>query len=153
MTRWALSVKVPASPTVMAPSLRQHRRIAALALAALWASIPLSALLHDEAHGHRYCAEHQAFEEGAAVSSETRGGERRASGDTVTGAAQLAEADHAKCPVAHAQTRDVVPGPSATGATVFCGDAPEAIVPRTAVHPQIPPLFVAPKASPPVLAV
>lgn len=66
------------------------RSVLALALAGLWAVLPLVGALHDEDHAHRYCAEHGVLEEapGGPGSSLREGISAAAAGD---------EGEHLSC--------------------------------------------------------
>lgn len=134
----------------MTRSVRPHRRIAALALAALWATVPFAALLHDDDHGHRYCVEHQAFEEGAAP--ESVGTSRAAQGaeDGINAAPQPSDLLHQKCPVADAPSRDALAAAATPASTLVDFVEPTTPVAFDGSRPQIAALFLAPKASPPV---
>lgn len=124
------------------------RFVVACALIALWLGVPLASLLHG-AHAHRYCPEHQAFEE---------------LGEGDAGAAELAErltlrasepegterVDHLACPFAPTRT-DARWVEAQTGRELRL----EVLAPRSAMalgfvaHP-VPILAAAPKQSPPL---
>jgi hypothetical protein len=122
-------------------------------LAAVWLCVPLLALLHG-GHAHRFCAEHGTFEEGATRSDAD--GELRGPRAVDTDAAPLVDAGHAElawghedCPLFGARPRQVPPGP-------FPDLLAEGRAPALAqgsrgqlLEPQVAPLIIAPKGSPP----
>jgi hypothetical protein len=132
------------------------RSFTATLLVALWAMQPVVALLHSQAHAHRFCAEHQTFEETARGSGQWQS--RRASSTAVMAALRAdvgvdsIRSTHEACPLQSAGTR----GAAQTTATVTA--VVEALTPSLlATAPQrsicsVPILATAPKLSPPARA-
>ncbi len=127
-------------------------RCLATLLVALWVAQPLVALVHSREHAHRYCPEHQTFEEtsrgpGQAVSRLPEGAPLLS-----TRPAHPAEAPrlaHEECPLLLASTRGDVLAPEAMRLVSAC-----LAVSRPATAPpspgsSLPILATAPKASPP----
>jgi hypothetical protein len=131
-------------------------RLTATLLVALWASQPLGALLHGrDAHAHRFCPQHQVFEETASGRGQ---GVARLAAERSPLLTALPEAGvdsawltHETCPLLTPGSRDEA---------LASRDEPPALA-RLAVSPRAtappcvaPPLSVlatAPKASPPPL--
>jgi hypothetical protein len=125
---------------------RRPARALALGIALLWAAVPIL----DDAHagnGHRYCAQHQALEELPAF-----GPARSEPADNALSTAPdgLA-AEHRACPFALATAGSVGRETTATVAAAPVSDAPA--TPPAAPPPGAAVLDLAPKTSPPPLAV
>ncbi len=121
--------------------------LVALALAGLWALLPLAGALHDEDHAHRYCAEHGVVEEagkGAAAAADVDG----------TG---VSDADDGEPDVGHVACAFEFLHRVEDGFEPVAGHAPTASLGVTASAgllgadgvPALPVLARAPKASPP----
>ena len=125
---------------------RTPARVLALGIALLWAAVPLLEGAH-AGNGHRYCAQHQALEElpasGAARS------EPAATGFSV--APEDLAAEHRACPFAVATAGSICTETTATVAAAPASDAPA--TPPAAPPPGAAVLDLAPKTSPPPLAV
>ena len=129
-------------------------RCTAMLLIALWALQPLGVLLHGrEAHAHRFCPQHQAFEETA---SGTGSGLSRLAAERVPQLTALPEAGtdaarltHEDCPLLGSSSRDEAAASRAELAPL----EPLAVSPPATAPPRVlAPLSVldtAPKASPP----
>lgn len=132
-------------------------RCTATLLVALWAVQPLGALLHaSETHAHRFCPEHQTFEEAA-----------RGSGQLVTQRSELnptvsarpaavadtARPTHEACPLLSAGTREGTLAPEVETVTALClaVSRPATAPPQRALCP-LSVLDTAPKSSPPARA-
>jgi hypothetical protein len=116
---------------------RRPARVLALGIALLWAAVPIL----DDAHavnGHRYCAQHQALEELPAF------GPARSEPDGLA-------AEHRACPFAVATVGSICPQTTATVAAAPTTGAPT--TPPAAPPPGAAVLDLAPKTSPPLLAV
>lgn len=124
-----------------------YRRVVATSLALLWALVPLASVLHSDGHGHRYCAEHRAFEEDV---SGSEGRQPAASDDTYAVAPQAGEDGHVRCPIAHPGSRDATPVGALVTRGVLVEEAPATHGAVTHAAP-IDVLARAPKASPPFL--
>lgn len=129
-------------------------RYIATLLVALWACQPLGALFHGRAaHAHRFCAQHQTFEETASGTGSglsrlatARGPQLSAVSEEGTDSAGLL---HEACPLLTSSSRDEVPTSRPVSVTlerlVVC--APSTAPPRGS--PPLAVLATAPKASPP----
>ncbi len=128
------------------------RRSIAMMLVALWMLPLVAAVAHSREHGHRYCQEHQAFEEmtrsaGQSVLGTT--GEALLLTSVPAPATATPPALHESCPLLTAGARDEVP--SAELAYSF-GERLDVSRPATAppgALSSLPILATAPKASPP----
>lgn len=129
-------------------------RCTATLLIALWALQPLGALLHGrEAHAHRFCPQHQAFEETASGTGSglsrlaaERGPQLTALPEAGTDAARLT---HEDCPLLMSSSRDEMAAARAEPVALehLAVSAPATAPPR--VTPPLSVLDTAPKASPP----
>ncbi|WP_375759007.1 hypothetical protein [Corallococcus exercitus] len=126
-----------------------HRRFGAAFLAAVWLVVPLLALLHGS-HVHRFCAAHGTFEEAHASGEErARAGVDAAGTRLLEAAAEAFAGGHEECPLMGAWARQGLPGASRAWVTAVTFEAEcRAVCPRR-VPPQVAPLTVAPKGSPP----
>ena len=129
--------------------------IAAL-LVALWTVQPLVAFVHSQEHAHRFCAEHQTFEETARGSGQLQA--LRSDNVPVLSAVRAdtgvdsARATHETCPLLTAGTRgDTLASESVTGVTTHPASSVVATAPPTS-RSSVPILATAPKSSPPVHA-
>jgi hypothetical protein len=130
------------------------RRYTATLLVALWVMPWVMALVHSQEHAHRYCLEHQAFEDTAKGSGQTTSQVR---GDfaqltavpSPLGSRHLA---HESCPLPTAGMRDEAPNPQPHVVITAClAVSRPATAPPRAVS-SVPILATAPKSSPPVRA-
>jgi hypothetical protein len=130
------------------------RRYTATLLVALWVLPWVMALVHSQEHAHRYCPEHQAFEDTAKGSGQAAS---QAQGDLAqltavpvpTGAPQLA---HESCPLPAAGLRDEAPNPEPLAVISAClAVSRPATAPPRALS-SVPILATAPKSSPPARA-
>ncbi|MBZ4415877.1 hypothetical protein [Myxococcus sp. RHSTA-1-4] len=129
-------------------------RLAATLLVALWAFQPMGTLLHvRDAHAHRYCPQHQAFEESAGGKGQAVARLASARSPLLTAlpaaGADAAGLTHETCPLLNSGSRDEAPA-SRAELPVLAHLAVSA--PATAPPSVAPPLSVlatAPKASPP----
>jgi hypothetical protein len=130
-------------------------RLLATLLVALWACQPVAALLHgrDDAHAHRFCPQHQTFEETAGGTG-TGLSRLAAERGPLLSAVPTAGADstrlmHEACPLVSSSSRDEVfasrpeTPPLERLVVVLTATAPPRGCPPLAV------LATAPKASPP----
>ncbi len=130
----------------------QLLRACAAALAVLWLALPLVELVHAGEHAHRFCAEHQAFEE---AQGETPPAPSLAAREVERGAAEAlelaagTEEAHEQCCLAWAEPRRA--WHLASESTPLTREARELRPLRGAVWPGagVPLLALAPKASPP----
>ncbi|MFY2564195.1 hypothetical protein ACN469_41775 [Corallococcus terminator] len=132
------------------------RGIATL-LVALWALQPLGALLHvRDAHAHRFCPEHQTFEETARGTGSIQArlapeklAQLSALPSSNTDATRLA---HETCPLLTSSTRDELffSSPSSWTLPRLAVSRPSTAPPRVA--PPLSVLDTAPKSSPPARA-
>ncbi|NMO18993.1 hypothetical protein HPC49_46695 [Pyxidicoccus fallax] len=129
-------------------------RLTATLLVALWALQPLGALLHvRDAHAHRYCPQHQAFEEtangkgqGVARLASERSPQLTALPAAGTDAAGLT---HETCPVLGSSSRDEASAPNEEPLILeHLAVSRPATAPPSVAAP-LPVLATAPKASPP----
>jgi hypothetical protein len=130
------------------------RRYTATLLVALWVMPWVMALVHSQEHAHRYCLEHQAFEDtargsGQAVFQPTGDLPQLTAVPSSQGAPHLA---HESCPLPSAGMRDEVPTPEAHAVITAClaVSRPATAPPRA--RSSVPILATAPKSSPPVRA-
>lgn len=129
-------------------------RLTATLLVTLWASHPMGALLHGkDAHAHRFCAQHQAFEETA--SGKGQGAARLAAerGPLLTAlpaaGVDAASLTHETCPLLTPGSRDeALASRAEPPALERLAVSPPATAPPC-VAPPLPVLATAPKASPP----
>ncbi|MCP3142559.1 hypothetical protein [Pyxidicoccus xibeiensis] len=129
-------------------------RCTATLLVALWACQPLGALLHaKEAHAHRFCPQHQAFEETA---SGTGTGLSRLAAQRGPQLTTLPEAGsdsarltHEDCPLLTSSSRDelLASRHESLALKQLAVSRPATAPPRAS--PPLPVLATAPKASPP----
>lgn len=129
-------------------------RCTATLLVALWACGPLGALLHQrEAHAHRFCPQHQTFEETARG---TGMGLSRLAADRgpllsslPAPAADSSLPTHETCPLVGSGSREELPAASLTPRVLehLAVSRPATAPPRAS--PPLPILATAPKASPP----
>jgi hypothetical protein len=138
----------------MNPRATTLARCTAALLVALWACQPLGALLHErEAHAHRFCPQHQAFEETA---KGTGSGLSRLAAQQApqlsalpTPAADSWLLTHDTCPLLGASAREGLPTLDLPPLVLahLTVSRPATAPPR--VHPPLSVLATAPKASPP----
>lgn len=136
----------------MLRGMPQLLRACAAALAVLWLALPLLELLHAGEHAHRFCAEHQAFEE---LEGELPRAPSLAAQEAEPGGAEALESaartgdEHEQCPLAWAEPRRAWLLVSAS--TPLTGEPQEVRPLRRTVWPgaAVPLLALAPKASPP----
>ncbi|WP_426751283.1 hypothetical protein [Myxococcus sp. Y35] len=132
-------------------------RCTATLLAVLWLCQPLSALLHarDE-HAHRFCPQHQTFEEtalgtGARIARVAleQGAQISALPEAATDSAALT---HEECPLVTSSSRPELLSPyhPSLVLTLLAVSRPATAPPQ--VHPPLAILDTAPKASPPARA-
>jgi hypothetical protein len=127
-------------------------RLTATLLVVFWAAQPVLAIAHAQAHAHRYCPEHQAFEDaprGTGAGLETPGTDR---GTVELRAPLFVEAHrplHEECAVLTGSTREMVPGPGPSPIIMACLEVshPATAPPRAFSSLAI--LDTAPKGSPP----
>jgi hypothetical protein len=129
-------------------------RCTATLLVALWACQPLGALLHErEEHAHRFCPQHQTFEEtakgtgtGMSRLATERGPELSA---LPAPGADSWRLTHDACPLLGSSSREELPGLDLPPLVLahLTVSRPATAPPR--VHPPLPILATAPKASPP----
>jgi hypothetical protein len=129
-------------------------RCTAMLLIALWALQPMGALLHGkEAHAHRFCPQHQAFEEtaGGTGTGLSRLAAERSPLLTALPAAgtDAARLTHDDCPLLTSSSRDEAPASRAETLLLehLAASRPATAPPR--VSPPLSVLATAPKASPP----
>jgi hypothetical protein len=130
------------------------RRYIATLFVALWVMPWVMALVHSQEHAHRYCLEHQAFEDAARGTGQSAS---KALGDlpqvasvpTASGAPHLA---HESCPLPSAGLRDgaLNPQPLAVITACLTVSRPTTAPPRALSS--LPILATAPKSSPPARA-
>jgi hypothetical protein len=130
------------------------RRYTATLLVALWVMPWVMALTHSQDHAHRYCLEHQAFEDAARGTGQVAA---HPQGDipqltavpTPQGAPHLA---HESCPLPSAGLRDEAPHSEAHAVITAClAVSRPATAPPRALS-SVPILATAPKSSPPAHA-
>jgi hypothetical protein len=131
-------------------------RCTAMLLIALWAAQPLGALVHSGAHEHRFCPEHQTFEEAARGSGQLQS---RYSEDTPTvsarppAVADTTRSTHEACPLLSADTREAALAPEAVTVTELWLDGSHpATAPPLRARTSLSILDTAPKSSPPARA-
>lgn len=123
------------------------RRALSLLFAVAFAFAPVVAAVHASEHAHRFCAEHNAFEEASLSHADTSPTSR--AGQALSALAELDDANHLPCPFANAGTRVAVA--RSERALLEVPPASFGEVPKTVAraHPPIPELLFAPKVSPP----
>ncbi len=126
-------------------------------LVALWAAQPLGQLMHAaEAHAHRFCAEHQTFEEAARGSGQLQS--RLTEGAPVIAARPAAVADtarptHEACPLLSAGTREETLAATVETVSALClAVSRPATAPPLRALSSLSVLDTAPKSSPPARA-
>lgn len=130
------------------------RRYTATLLVALWVMPWVMALTHSQEHAHRYCLEHQAFEDAARGTGQTAA---RAIGElpqlvSVPSPAGTPHLAHESCPLPSAGIRDEAPNPEPLAVITAClAVSRPATAPPRALS-SLPILATAPKSSPPVRA-
>ncbi|ADO72930.1 hypothetical protein [Stigmatella aurantiaca] len=132
------------------------RRSTATLLAVLWVLPLLAALGHSEEHAHRFCAEHQTFEETARGTGQMLS--QFAPQVPLLSASRLAEAldtsrlTHETCPVLTAGTSQelLLPELAWTFTAYASVSLPATAPPQSIVS--VPILAIAPKSSPPARA-
>ncbi|MBJ6764229.1 hypothetical protein JGU66_25925 [Myxococcaceae bacterium JPH2] len=128
-------------------------RIVATLLVAFWAVQPLGMVLHVQEHAHRFCPEHQAFEESARGTS--MGMARLAASAPTLSSVPAAVADstrptHETCPIlTGAPQLQALHADSGVRPQTCWTVSPPATAPPTPFTP-LAVLDTAPKASPPV---
>lgn len=129
------------------------RSYTAMLLVALWALQPLVAVIHSLEHTHRFCPEHQAFEETARGSGQ--GPARRSSGLPVLAAFRMdGDVDavlsaHEACPLQTASSRgDAHVSETSGGVSGRLDTSVQATAPPVCLC-SVPILAIAPKSSPP----
>jgi hypothetical protein len=130
------------------------RRYTATLLVALWVMPWVMALVHSQEHAHRYCLEHQAFEDTAWGTGQSSA---RAIGDlpqvtavpAPVGAPHLA---HESCPLPSAGMRDEAPNPEPLALITACLAASRPATAPPRALSSLPILATAPKSSPPARA-
>ncbi len=132
------------------------RSFTATLLVALWAVQPLVAVVHSQEHAHRFCPEHQTFEETARGSGQVQS--RRSSGTPVLSAVRpqsgvdSLRTTHEACPLQTAGTRGYAQASATvTSVTEHLANSLVATAPPRALC-SIPILATAPKLSPPARA-
>lgn len=127
--------------------LPHPQRFGAVVLAALWLLVPLLALLHGT-HAHRFCAAHGTFEE---AGDEREWAAVDASAPRVLHAAPegFVGGGHEECSLLGAWARQGLTGPSQAWVTGVTSEAVLRGVGQPRVPPQLEPLIIAPKGSPP----
>jgi hypothetical protein len=132
------------------------RRYTATLLVALWVVPLLAALTHSQEHAHRYCPEHQTFEEtvrgSGQVQSRLSGSGPLLSSRRPDTGVDSARATHETCPLLTGSTRDEAPNPerlplaaASQSVSVLATAPPRALS-------SVPILANAPKSSPPARA-
>ncbi|WP_224245186.1 hypothetical protein [Hyalangium gracile] len=125
-------------------------------LVALWIVQPLVTVLHSREHAHRFCPEHQTFEETARGSGQWQ---THGSSSAPVLSALRAEADvdslrstHDTCPLQTASTRSDAQAPETMLVLAACvGTSVLATAPPRSLS-SVPILATAPKLSPPARA-
>lgn len=127
------------------------QRTAVLLLALAWVLPVVAPLTHSEDHGHRFCVEHQTFEEAPAVGTvPAKLADPRASITSAAAALEAALFAHTPCPVTSAATRDALANAQRHGSLVCAALSASAVAFTSLAHAPLEVLAVAPKASPPV---
>ncbi|XXF75599.1 hypothetical protein P2318_21365 [Myxococcaceae bacterium GXIMD 01537] len=131
-------------------------RCTAMMLVALWAAQPLGALVHAEAHPHRFCPEHRTFEEASRGTGELLS-QRSEHAPTVSSraaaAADSTRSAHEECPLLSASTRTEVLTSEAMAVPAPClSESHPSTAPPLRAHVSLPILATAPKSSPPARA-
>ncbi|AGC44725.1 hypothetical protein MYSTI_03413 [Myxococcus stipitatus DSM 14675] len=126
-------------------------------LVVLWALQPLGTLLHvRDAHAHRFCPEHQTFEETAkgtgAIQARLAPEKQAQLYATVAGGTDPARLNHETCPLLTSGTRDelLFSAPSTWTLARLAVSSPTTAPPH--VSPPLSVLDIAPKSSPPAHA-
>jgi len=130
------------------------RRYTAMLLVALWVMPWAMALVHSQEHAHRYCLEHQAFEDAAWGTGEsvTQAVGDRAQFTSVPAPAGAPHLAHESCPLPSAGIRDEAPNPQPLALITTClAVSRPATAPPRALS-SLPILATAPKSSPPARA-
>lgn len=132
---------------------RVARMAVAAFVAALFVLSPFAGILHSDAHGHRFCAEHQTFEDadrdanGVVIAATQEALQRQTpSPDAPDHAGSEA---HAPCALAPSGLSDAVIEAHRDGASILLARAEISAPDLALVPPTLAPLFVAPKNSPP----
>ncbi|MDC0708492.1 hypothetical protein POL68_08430 [Stigmatella sp. ncwal1] len=132
------------------------RRCTAMLLAVLWALPLLVAMGHSEEHAHRFCAEHQAFEETARGTGQLLS--QFAPQVPLLSASRLAEAldtsrlTHDTCPVLTAGTGQELLLPELLWTLTACMSVSLPATAPSRPTVSVPILAIAPKSSPPARA-
>lgn len=130
------------------------RRYTATLLVALWVMPWMMALVHSQEHAHRYCLEHQAFEDAAWGSGESnlQAAGERAQFSSVPAPVKAPHLAHESCPLPPGGMRDEAPNPEPLSIITAClAVSRPATAPPRALS-SLPILATAPKSSPPVRA-
>lgn len=124
-------------------------RLLATLLVAAWAAQPLALVVHGEAHGHSYCAEHRAFEEGDARGPTLTAEDAAAQPHVTQGDADGTPRRHQACAVLLARTQAALATSSRAPLPMLAVlERAQAGVP-VAAFPPLSVLDTAPKSSPP----
>ena len=129
-------------------------RYTAALLAVLWACQPLGALLHQrEEHAHRYCPQHQTFEEsvkGTGLTQSRLAAERGPELASLPGpGTDSSRPTHESCPLLGSGVREQLPASDAVPLVLAHLEVSRPATAPPRVHPPLPILATAPKASPP----
>ena len=127
-------------------------RLTATLLVVFWAAQPVLAIAHAQAHAHRYCPEHQAFEDAPRGTGAGLGTLSTDRGTVELRAPLFMEAHrplHEECAALTGSMRETLLGPGPSPVVMTCLEAthPATAPPRAFSSLAI--LDTAPKASPP----
>ena len=127
-------------------------RLTATLLVVFWAAQPVLAIAHAQAHAHRYCPEHQAFEDaprgtgaGLGTLSTDRGTVELRSPVWVEAHRPL----HEECAVLTGSTRETLTGPTLSLVVLTCLEVSRPATAPPRAFSSLAVLDTAPKASPP----
>lgn len=129
------------------------RSYTAMLLVALWAFQPLVTAIHSQEHAHRFCPEHQTFEESARGTGQSQS--RRANNVPVLAAIRAALgldavlSKHEACPVLTASARGAAQTSETATVVADCLSTSLVSTAPPGSLCSVPILATAPKASPP----
>jgi hypothetical protein len=140
----------------MTDRLSTLRSYTAMLLVALWALQPVVTVAHSKEHAHRFCLEHQTFEETARGTGQWQS--RLSLGGPMLGALRAEtgldalRSTHEACPLQTAGTRGDAQASETVSEVAEClGTSLRATAPPRS-HCSVPILATAPKSSPPARA-
>jgi hypothetical protein len=127
-------------------------RLTATLLVVFWAAQPVLAIAHAQAHAHRYCPEHQAFEDAPRGTGAGLGTLSTDRGTVELRSPVFVEAHrplHEECAVLTGSTRETLTGPPLSLVVLTCLEVSRPATAPPRAFSSLAVLDTAPKASPP----